>query len=126
MRSKSDLTSLPTLSVLKSAATLGRGVPQDPPNPMHRDMSSKLTIVDLAGSERQSKTDVEDAKRLKEAERINMSLLILGRCLSACAEGSKGHIPIRESVLTKCVRGCWPGVIQAGFTWVAKAAFFPF
>eukprot|EP00667_Euglena_gracilis_P006968 EG_transcript_7027 len=90
----------------------------DPPNPMHRDMSSKLTIVDLAGSERQSKTDVEDAKRLKEAERINMSLLILGRCLSACAEGSKGHIPIRESVLTKMLMDIFGGNAK---TWMFAA-----
>jgi WD40 repeat protein len=82
----------------------------EPPNALHRDTSSKLTIVDLAGSERQSKTDIgTDAKRLKEAERINMSLLILGRCLSACSEGQKGHIPLRESVLTKMLMDIFGG-----------------
>lgn len=36
------------------------------------------------------------------AGKINMSLLILGRCLSACSGTGAKHIPVRESVLTKC------------------------
>ena len=76
---------------------------QDPPNPMHKDTESKITIVDLAGSERQSKTDITNAVQAAEAERINMSLLILGRCLSASSGSGKQHIPVRESVLTKYV-----------------------
>ena len=49
-----------------------------------------------SGSERQSKTDIgADAQRMKEAERINMSLLILGRCLSASADG----IPVDPTAL---------------------------
>eukprot|EP01004_Peranema_trichophorum_P004254 NODE_318_length_2966_cov_42.475554_g275_i0.p1 GENE.NODE_318_length_2966_cov_42.475554_g275_i0~~NODE_318_length_2966_cov_42.475554_g275_i0.p1 ORF type:complete len:710 (+),score=156.12 NODE_318_length_2966_cov_42.475554_g275_i0:549-2678(+) len=83
----------------------------EPPNATDRDRASKITIVDLAGSERQSKTDVTDAKRAKEAERINMSLLILGRCLSSCSDSSAGskHIPIRESVLTKMLSDIFGG-----------------
>eukprot|EP00668_Euglena_longa_P006428 GGOE01007659.1.p1 GENE.GGOE01007659.1~~GGOE01007659.1.p1 ORF type:complete len:890 (-),score=332.24 GGOE01007659.1:863-3484(-) len=94
-----------------SVFTIYMSQTHEPPNPMHRDVSSKLTIVDLAGSERQSKTDLgADAKRLKEAERINMSLLILGRCLSACTDPtSKGHIPLRESVLTKMLMDIFGG-----------------
>lgn len=83
----------------------------EPPNPADRDRESKITIVDLAESERQTKTEVgADAKRLKEAERINMSLLILGRCLNACSSLSAGsHIPIRESELTKMLSDIFGG-----------------
>ena len=82
-----------------------------PPSSLHKDMCSKIVIVDLAGSERQSKTDIEDAVRKKEAERINMSLLILGRCLSASAQqGAKGnHVPLRESTLTKMLMDIFGG-----------------
>eukprot|EP00906_Rhabdomonas_costata_P029520 RCo041650 len=82
----------------------------EPPSVMDRDRASKITIVDLAGSERQSKTENSDAKRMKEAERINMSLLILGRCLSACSDPKQGsHIPIRDSVLTKMLSDIFGG-----------------
>jgi hypothetical protein len=81
----------------------------DPPNPMHKDTESKITIVDLAGSERQSKTDITNAVQAAEAERINMSLLILGRCLSASSGSGKQHIPVRESVLTKMLMEIFGG-----------------
>eukprot|EP00669_Euglena_mutabilis_P008524 TRINITY_DN3565_c0_g1_i1.p1 TRINITY_DN3565_c0_g1~~TRINITY_DN3565_c0_g1_i1.p1 ORF type:complete len:406 (+),score=145.88 TRINITY_DN3565_c0_g1_i1:277-1494(+) len=70
----------------------------------------KLNLVDLAGSERQSKTDVTSAVQAAEAEKINMSLLVLGRCLSACSSvGGSKHIPIRESVLTKMLMDIFGG-----------------
>eukprot|EP00993_Chasmostoma_nieuportense_P000968 NODE_188_length_2767_cov_22.324621_g174_i0.p1 GENE.NODE_188_length_2767_cov_22.324621_g174_i0~~NODE_188_length_2767_cov_22.324621_g174_i0.p1 ORF type:complete len:858 (-),score=316.05 NODE_188_length_2767_cov_22.324621_g174_i0:193-2706(-) len=83
----------------------------EPANPADRDRASRICIVDLAGSERQSKTDLIDAKRQKEAERINMSLLILGRCLNSCSDQSSSnkHIPIRESVLTKMLSDIFGG-----------------
>ena len=47
-----------------------------------QNVQSKLCIVDLAGSERQLRTNSEGL-RLKEAARINQSLMNLGRCLNA-------------------------------------------
>lgn len=42
----------------------------------------KMNLVDLAGSERQSKTGAE-GDRLKEANKINLSLTALGNVISA-------------------------------------------
>eukprot|EP00760_Papus_ankaliazontas_P003269 PhM_4_TR11525/c0_g1_i1/m.92856/K17914/KIF13; kinesin family member 13 len=75
-----------------------------------RDKISRITIVDLAGSERQSKTGVEDAKKAREMEHINLSLLTLGRCLNVCATGGTGrHIPVRDSVLTRLLSDVFGG-----------------
>ena len=60
----------------------------------------KLNLVDLAGSERQSKTGAT-GDRLKEATKINLSLAALGNVISSLVDGSKGHIPYRDSKLTR-------------------------
>jgi hypothetical protein len=62
--------------------------------------AGKLNLVDLAGSERQSKTQAT-GDRLKEAKNINLSLSALGNVISALASGKKGHIPYRDSKLTR-------------------------
>lgn len=46
----------------------------------------KLNLVDLAGSERQSKTGAT-GDRLKEAQKINLSLSALGNVISALVDG---------------------------------------
>lgn len=79
-----------------SAATLGT----------HRE--STLMLVDLAGSERASASDGRDYMRLEEAKAINLSLSALGNCMSALAEG-RGHIPYRDSKLTRLLQGCLGG-----------------
>lgn len=60
-------------------------------------------FCDLAGSERQKKTE-NTGHRLKEAQRINTSLMVLGRCLDIlhCNQQKKGKeiVPFRESKLT--------------------------
>lgn len=63
-------------------------------------------FCDLAGSERLKKTNNE-GERLKEAQGINTSLMVLGRCLDATYQnqnqlklGVKQTIPFRESKLT--------------------------
>lgn len=60
-------------------------------------------FCDLAGSERLKKTE-NIGNRLKEAQRINGSLLVLGRCLDLLyanqQKKSKEVVPFRESKLT--------------------------
>lgn len=61
---------------------------------------SKLNLVDLAGSERQSKTKAQ-GQRLKEANKINLSLSALGNVISALISKKKVHVPYRDSKLTR-------------------------
>ncbi|KRX02991.1 P-loop containing nucleoside triphosphate hydrolase [Pseudocohnilembus persalinus] len=65
--------------------------------------TGKLNLVDLAGSEKQSKTQAEGA-RLKEATKINLSLSALGNVISALSSGKGGHIPYRDSKLTRLLQ----------------------
>ena len=55
----------------------------------------KLNLVDLAGSERQAKTNAT-GDRLKEANKINLSLSALGNVISALVDGKSKHIPYRS------------------------------
>ncbi|CAM9194103.1 unnamed protein product, partial [Discosporangium mesarthrocarpum] len=63
----------------------------------------KLNLVDLAGSERQSKTGAT-GDRLKEANKINLSLSALGNVISALVDGRSHHIPYRDSKLTRLLQ----------------------
>ena len=58
-----------------------------------------LSIIDLAGSERVKKSK-SSGLQFMEAKKINTSLLVLGQCVQALAF-KKGHVPYRDSVLTK-------------------------
>ncbi|KZV56867.1 125 kDa kinesin-related protein, partial [Dorcoceras hygrometricum] len=62
----------------------------------------KLNLVDLAGSENISRSGAREG-RAREAGEINKSLLTLGRVINALAEHS-GHIPYRDSKLTRLLR----------------------
>jgi kinesin family protein 3/17 len=76
----------------------------DPGDPeATRIKAGKLNLVDLAGSERQSKTKAE-GQRLKEATKINLSLSALGNVISALVDGKTGHIPYRDSKLTRLLQ----------------------
>ncbi|KAK7898965.1 hypothetical protein WMY93_019818 [Mugilogobius chulae] len=66
-------------------------------------LSGKLYLVDLAGSEKVSKTGAEGAV-LDEAKNINRSLSALGNVISALAEGTKSHVPYRDSKMTRILQ----------------------
>ena len=67
-------------------------------------ISSKFTFVDLAGSERIKRTGAVGAV-LKEGISINLGLLTLGKVISSLTEeGRKGHVPYRESKLTRILQ----------------------
>ncbi|KAL5292342.1 kinesin-A family protein [Megaselia abdita] len=72
----------------------------------HPDLftTQSYRFCDLAGSERQTKTNCAGS-RLKEAQTINKSLVVLGRCLDTAnnnitRKGNPEVIPVRESKLT--------------------------
>eukprot|EP00002_Diphylleia_rotans_P039483 TRINITY_DN9166_c0_g1_i5.p1 TRINITY_DN9166_c0_g1~~TRINITY_DN9166_c0_g1_i5.p1 ORF type:complete len:682 (+),score=200.92 TRINITY_DN9166_c0_g1_i5:343-2388(+) len=66
---------------------------------------SKLNLVDLAGSERADRTGAT-GDRLKEGAAINKSLSALGNVISTLAdpEKRKGHVPYRDSKLTRILQ----------------------
>ncbi|XP_077508252.1 kinesin-like protein KIF12 [Amblyomma americanum] len=74
--------------------------PDDPNTFIRRQ--GRLSLVDLAGSEKTKKTRSR-GNTLVEANNINKSLLVLGNCISCLADPKKrtGHIPYRDSTLTK-------------------------
>lgn len=71
---------------------------------------SILNLVDLAGSERIAKTGA-DGVRLKEGKHINKSLMILGNVINKLSENGKqrGHIPYRDSKLTRILQSALGG-----------------
>ena len=87
---------------------------------------AQLYLVDLAGSERVSKSRTHGV-RLQEGQKINFSLHTLGRVIDALTKSSKnkksrarspsrspsqasrGHIPYRDSKLTRLLSTCFGG-----------------
>ncbi|XP_076378033.1 uncharacterized protein LOC117229487 isoform X3 [Megalopta genalis] len=80
---------------------------------------STFTFCDLAGSERLKKT-LNIGDRLKEAQNINTSLLVLGKCLKTIHDGQLSkqkpeHVgPFRESKLTRLFQKALSEVLNAG------------
>jgi Kinesin motor domain len=66
-------------------------------------VGSRLNLVDLAGSERLSKTGAT-GNRMKEGQKINLSLSALGNVISSLVEGRSQHIPYRDSKLTRLLQ----------------------
>ena len=66
---------------------------------------ARMHLVDLAGSERAKRTKAE-GQRLKEGININKGLLALGNVISALTVegGSGGHVPYRDSKLTRMLQ----------------------
>ncbi|XP_050097668.1 kinesin-like protein subito [Anopheles aquasalis] len=80
---------------------------------MQQISQSVYKFCDLAGSERQKKTGTI-ANRLKEAQKINNSLLVLGRCLETVHRNQKSRkvhdlVPVRDSKLTMIVQSALLG-----------------
>ena len=66
-------------------------------------LKGRLILCDLAGSERVSKTKAEGTT-LKEANNINLSLLVLGNVVKALTEKSVQFAPFRGSQLTRILQ----------------------
>ena len=76
-------------------------------------LNSKFHLIDLAGSERAKRTGAS-GNRLKEGSAINSSLSALGNVIKALTDGvssrgrssrkKKGHVPFRDSLLTRILR----------------------
>ncbi|XP_020241611.1 kinesin-like protein KIN-7F isoform X2 [Asparagus officinalis] len=77
-----------------------------------RDNFSTLTatvnFVDLAGSERASQAHTAGS-RLKEGCHINRSLLTLGTVIRKLSKGRNGHVPYRDSKLTRILQSSLGG-----------------
>ncbi|KAL6012176.1 hypothetical protein ACLOJK_002654 [Asimina triloba] len=72
---------------------------------------SVLNLVDLAGSERAAKTGAEGL-RLREGSHINKSLMTLGTVIKKLSEGAEsqgGHVPYRDSKLTRILQSALGG-----------------
>lgn len=72
--------------------------------------NNEMCFVDLAGSERPSKAQIEGI-RFKEASNINLSLLVLGKCIEIIKQNRTNNInynsavvPFRESKLTRLLQ----------------------
>ncbi|KAI6218826.1 Kinesin motor domain-containing protein [Aphelenchoides fujianensis] len=66
-------------------------------------ISAKLHFVDLAGSERLKRTGAT-GDRAKEGICINCGLLALGNVINALTGPKKGHVPYRDSKLTRLLQ----------------------
>ncbi|MED6137913.1 hypothetical protein PIB30_069495 [Stylosanthes scabra] len=69
---------------------------------------ASLNFVDLAGSERISQTKTCGV-RLKEGNHINRSLLTLSTVIRKLSGGKRGHIPYRDSKLTRILQSALGG-----------------
>lgn len=71
-------------------------------------LAATLNFIDLAGSERASQT-LSAGSRLKEGSHINRSLLTLGTVIRKLSKGQTGHIPYRDSKLTRILQSSLGG-----------------
>ncbi|KAL0557908.1 hypothetical protein IC582_006464 [Cucumis melo] len=71
-------------------------------------LTATVNFVDLAGSERASQTN-SGGTRLKEGCHINRSLLTLGTVIRKLSKGRNGHIPYRDSKLTRILQNSLGG-----------------
>ncbi|KAI0240748.1 Kinesin-like protein kip2 [Massospora cicadina] len=70
----------------------------------------RQNLIDLAGSEKST----SHLERRKEAAFINKSLLTLGAVISKISDGKTGHIPFRDSKLTRILQTTLMGNCRIG------------
>ncbi|XP_077246461.1 kinesin-like protein KIN-7F [Tasmannia lanceolata] len=66
-------------------------------------LAATVNFIDLAGSERASQA-LSAGTRLKEGCHINRSLLTLGTVIRKLSKGRNGHVPYRDSKLTRILQ----------------------
>ncbi|KAG7535808.1 Kinesin motor domain [Arabidopsis thaliana x Arabidopsis arenosa] len=71
-------------------------------------LTATVNFIDLAGSERASQS-LSAGTRLKEGCHINRSLLTLGTVIRKLSKGKTGHIPFRDSKLTRILQSSLGG-----------------
>ncbi|CAG7883518.1 unnamed protein product [Brassica rapa] len=71
-------------------------------------LTATVNFIDLAGSERASQS-ISAGTRLKEGGHINRSLLTLGTVIRKLSKGKTGHIPFRDSKLTRILQSSLGG-----------------
>ncbi|CAB4296217.1 unnamed protein product [Prunus armeniaca] len=71
-------------------------------------LAATVNFVDLAGSERVSQA-LSAGARLKEGCHINRSLLTLGGVIRKLSKGRNGHVPYRDSKLTRILQNSLGG-----------------
>ncbi|XP_027077997.2 kinesin-like protein KIN-7E isoform X1 [Coffea arabica] len=71
-------------------------------------LAATVNFVDLAGSERASQS-LSAGTRLKEGCHINRSLLTLGTVIRKLSKGKNGHVPFRDSKLTRILQSSLGG-----------------
>lgn len=74
-------------------------------------LRAKFNLVDLAGSEKWNTRHNMQEQHISELTNINLSLHTLGKCISALvsgrsgkSKGGKGHVPYRDSKLTRLLQ----------------------
>ncbi|KAL5557590.1 hypothetical protein UlMin_039826 [Ulmus minor] len=77
-------------------------------NDKSSSLAATVNFVDLAGSERASQT-LSAGTRLKEGCHINRSLLTLGTVIRKLSKGRNGHVPYRDSKLTRILQSSLGG-----------------
>ncbi|XP_062143715.1 kinesin-like protein KIN-7H [Alnus glutinosa] len=77
-------------------------------NDKSSSLAATVNFVDLAGSERASQS-LAAGTRLKEGCHINRSLLTLGTVIRKLSKGRNGHVPFRDSKLTRILQSSLGG-----------------
>ncbi|KAK4262093.1 hypothetical protein QN277_027700 [Acacia crassicarpa] len=77
-------------------------------NDKSSSLAASVNFIDLAGSERASQT-LSAGTRLKEGCHINRSLLTLGTVIRKLSKGRNGHVPFRDSKLTRILQSSLGG-----------------
>jgi hypothetical protein len=76
---------------------------------------AKLNLCDLAGSEKFDKSRQMASSHLAEMNNINLSLTTLGKVVAHLSKRARGHVPYRDSKLTRLLQDSLGGNTQTVF-----------